>query len=97
MKNCQRFNICNAMVCPLDPDWELRVHLSGERVCIYLLEYFKEQGSVDNIPINTCKMLDLRAEDILAKFGIIRSQVCKSSLMPSKIQGFKDRKYQLQY
>ena len=84
MKSCKRFRICNAMVCPLDPKWELRAHLSGERVCIYLLEYFKEQGSIDNIPVNICRMLDSKAEDILVKFGVIRSQVCKSSLIPSK-------------
>ena len=97
MRKCKRFNVCNAMVCPLDPNWKSRAHLSGERVCIYLLVYFKEQGYADNIPVDVCRMLDFKAEDILAEFGIIRSQVCKSSLAPSKIQGFKDRRYQLQH
>lgn len=35
--DCPRFNDCNAAVCPLDPSWRRTVHLSGEKVCYYLL------------------------------------------------------------
>jgi hypothetical protein len=36
--NCDRFNDCSANICPLDPDWQQRKHLNGERVCFYLIE-----------------------------------------------------------
>jgi hypothetical protein len=35
--DCSRFYDCNAAVCPLDPRWRSAVHLSGEKVCYYLL------------------------------------------------------------
>lgn len=91
MEDCARFIKCNAMICPLDADWRERVHLSGERVCIYLLEYYKTLGSIDNIPDFICKSLDLNGEAILQKHAIIRAQVCKSAESRSKIQLFKDR------
>lgn len=36
--NCDRFNGCSANICPLDGDWQKRVHHNGERVCFYLIE-----------------------------------------------------------
>lgn len=36
--NCDRYQICSANVCPLDRDWQKRVHHNGERVCFYLIE-----------------------------------------------------------
>ncbi len=33
---CPRFGKCNAPVCPLDPDWQKRLHLPGEPTCHYL-------------------------------------------------------------
>jgi len=41
MHDCPKFDSCSAPICPLDPDWELRSHLDGERVCYYLTEYSK--------------------------------------------------------
>jgi hypothetical protein len=36
--SCDRFDTCSANICPLDPDWQQRKHLNGERVCFYLIE-----------------------------------------------------------
>lgn len=36
--SCDRFDKCSANICPLDPDWQQRKHLKGERVCFYLIE-----------------------------------------------------------
>ena len=91
MEDCARFIKCNAMVCPLDADWRKRVHLQGERVCIYLIEYYKEQGSVDNIPEFICGALDLIAENIMLKYSDIRRKVCVSSELPSRITQFKNK------
>jgi len=40
--SCDRFQICSASVCPLEPEWQKRKHLKGERICYYLLEAQKE-------------------------------------------------------
>lgn len=39
--DCPKFISCSATICPLDPDWNLRSYLDGERVCRYLTEYSK--------------------------------------------------------
>jgi hypothetical protein len=39
--DCPKFISCSAPICPLDPDWNLRSYLDGERVCRYLTEYSK--------------------------------------------------------
>ena len=89
--DCSKFKFCNAMVCPLDNSWNLRHHMSGERICGYLREYYKEQGSVDNIPEYLCKELENRAESIMGHFGLVRTQVCNGAITPSKISQFKEK------
>lgn len=44
MYDCPKFKSCSAPICPLDPDWGLRSHLDGDRVCYYLTELSKEAG-----------------------------------------------------
>src|SRR5688572_7286949 len=39
--DCDRFLRCNAPICPLDPDWRLRVAFRSEATCFYLLEAVK--------------------------------------------------------
>jgi len=52
MCDCPRANRCSAPICPLDPDWKLRVYRKGEPICFYLLEFVKPdaktqfQGSI---------------------------------------------------
>ncbi len=41
MTDCPKFDRCSAPICPLDADWAARVHLKGERICFYVLEYVK--------------------------------------------------------
>lgn len=42
MRDCPKYTICSAPICPLDPDWRKRVHAPSERVCFYLTEAAKE-------------------------------------------------------
>jgi hypothetical protein len=52
MRNCPKFEGWPAPICPLDPDWNLRVYRKGEPICFYMLEYVKPnaeaqfQGSI---------------------------------------------------
>ena len=38
---CPKFQKCNAPVCPIDPIWQKRRHMNGDRVCFYLMEAHK--------------------------------------------------------
>jgi len=40
-ESCDRFDRCSAPLCPLDPEYEKRVHQDGERVCYYMLQAVK--------------------------------------------------------
>lgn len=35
---CPKYQKCLAPICPLDADWQKRKHISGDRICFYLLE-----------------------------------------------------------
>jgi hypothetical protein len=35
---CLKFQKCNAPICPIDPIWQKRQHMNGDRVCFYLME-----------------------------------------------------------
>ena len=66
MKECPRFDKCNAPICPLDPDVLDRVHVKGDPVCHYLRLYVKnalwglKSGSVPaNLPIRVAELYPL--------------------------------------
>jgi len=40
--DCDRFYRCSAPLCPLDPDWRLRIVFRQEATCLYLLEAVKD-------------------------------------------------------
>ena len=85
LEQCPKYIKCSANVCPIDPEWKKRTHMRGERVCIYLIEYFKEQGDLKRIPLAICKNLEKTGESILKKHYEIRKQVIISSQTPSKL------------
>ncbi len=35
---CPKFQKCYAPICPIDPIWQKRKHMNGDRICFYLLE-----------------------------------------------------------
>jgi hypothetical protein len=41
MMSCPKYERCSAPVCPLDPDWRLRTHGTGDPICFYALEAVK--------------------------------------------------------
>ena len=45
MEDCPNFEGCNAPLCPLDPDWQKRTHLAGDKVCYYINTYAKTNGA----------------------------------------------------
>ena len=47
VRDCPKFDTCSAPICPLDPDWRLRVYRKGEPICFYLLEYVKPDARAE--------------------------------------------------
>lgn len=43
--DCPKWNGCNAPLCPLDPHSDLRRHMRGEPVCLWLRELAKPGGA----------------------------------------------------
>lgn len=41
LKICPKYESCSAPICLLDPDWNHRETLKGERICFYMGEYAK--------------------------------------------------------
>lgn len=38
LTQCQKYQQCNAPICPLDEKWQKRKHVNGDRICFYLPE-----------------------------------------------------------
>ena len=43
IKDCPKFDCCNAPICPLDPAWRNSAYLHGEGVCFYLRQASKSR------------------------------------------------------
>ena len=87
-RDCSRFDYCNAPVCPLDPDWHKRTHLSGERVCGLLCELVKDGGEarlMGSLRSELVQTLARVAPALSARWGRIRLQLERSALTGSKL------------
>lgn len=77
--DCDKFQSCNASLCPLDPHWRRTAHLSAEKVCSYLLASGKAgaaQRFADDRVFLAC--LDVLPE-VTAKHPDIRRGVEKAA------------------
>ena len=45
IESCPRIDKCSATKCPADSDVNLRRHLEGDPICLYLLQYAKGSNS----------------------------------------------------
>ena len=87
MKECPRFDGCNAPICPLDPDVLDRVHAKGEAVCHYLRLYVKnalwglKPGSVPaNLPIRVAEVYP----QLIARYGPLKDALLRAAKSPPK-------------
>ena len=87
MKECPRFDRCNAPICPLDPDVLDRVSVKGDSVCYYLRLYVKnalwglKPGSVP------AKLLIRVAEvypQLIARYGPLKDALLRAAKSPPK-------------
>ncbi len=87
MKECPRFDGCNAPICPLDPDVLDRVHVNGNPVCHYLRLYVKnalwglKPGSVPaNLPIRVAEVYP----QLIARYGPLKDALLRAAKSPPK-------------
>ena len=87
MKECPRFDRCNAPICPLDPDVLDREHLKGEAVCYYLRLYAKnalwglKPGSVPaKLPIRVAEVYP----QLIACYGTLKDALLRAAKSPPK-------------
>ncbi len=82
--DCPKFNVCSAPICPLDPLWPQAAHLSGERVCRYLLASGKE-GAVAHFRDDAVFPLALEVlSAIRESHPIIARRVDQAARLPLK-------------
>ena len=79
--SCPRFDHCIAPICPLDPHWSSSAHLSGERVCTYLLASVKP-GGVATIPAEIAETVVQLGPKIAERFGAIGSRMETAKTSP---------------
>ena len=87
MKECPRFEECNAPICPLDPDVLDRVYIKGDPVCYYLRLYAKDAlwglktGSLPaNLPIRVAELYPL----LCFRYAPLKAALLRAAKSPPK-------------
>lgn len=86
--DCPKFNSCSAPICPLDADWQDRLHLDGERVCFYLTEYVKQTARPilkGLLAAELFEAIEVGYHKIIAAHPRIKRQLERSSFNPIRI------------
>jgi hypothetical protein len=89
MAECPRYDRCNAPICPLDPDWRLRSHLAGERVCRWLTELAKPGGERElecHLQPDLVERVVQISPAILSHHALIQGSVRRASGTGSKLE-----------
>ena len=61
---CHKFSKCSATICPLDPDWQLRVLRRDDKTCLNLTEFVKAQ-SRERFEVQQLEVLYQRIAEVL--------------------------------
>jgi hypothetical protein len=88
IESCPKFNKCSANICPLDPDMLDRVHLPGERVCIYLTEYAKPHARTNlrgSLPDKQFEIITEAYPKIIDRYSSIKKRLSDASKKGSRM------------
>ena len=86
---CRKFDSCNAPQCPIDPRSLITPYYSGEPICLWLLEYAKEEtrpdlgSAIGDIPL---KVIAEVYEYLFSTYGAIRNRLNRAKLTPSRLK-----------
>ena len=86
--DCPKYDSCSANICPLDPDWRLRSHLNGERVCYYLTEAVKRDARANFASVRLGDLYEVvlpRIPEIVSQHRIIGRALLSASKSSSRM------------
>jgi hypothetical protein len=75
IERCPKSCRCSAPICPLDPDWRLRVHLKGEPVCHWLRCLVKPGGRAilgGCVPTEVAQAIVGAHSEVIARYAPIK-------------------------
>ena len=78
LPDCPKWESCSAPICPIDPNWGARRHRPGERICRWLLELAKSEGSTvlaGALSVETASTVAEVSPDIIARHSDIRAKL----------------------
>ena len=87
MKECPRFEGCNAPICPLDPDVLDRAHVKGDPVCHYLRLYVKRALwglKAGSVPANLTIRIVAVYSRLTARYGPLKDALLRAAKSPPK-------------
>ncbi len=73
--DCDRFDLCNAPLCPLDPNWGESIWLNDEPICYYMRNAVRGRKTLVYTPLQG----SLVPEAILSHYPRMHHQICASS------------------
>jgi hypothetical protein len=88
MTSCPKFLRCNAPICPLDPDWQLRKHLPGDPVCGLAQEVVKDGSEArlsSNVSGETLAEVLRVLPEMTSRWGRIKSAVERAKTSGSRM------------
>jgi hypothetical protein len=91
MRDCPRYNVCSVPICPLDNDWELRTHIDGEPVCIWLTEARKPNAVANFEAAEVSDLLpwcNAISPAMMKRLGPIRRALERAGTTGSRLEQF---------
>ena len=95
MRDCPKWDSCNAPLCPLDKGISQRVYLRGEAICFYMHEYVKtdsygrfkacHRGYIYQAISDVLK-------EVLSTHGYIKNRLERASNTPSRMTVTSNKK-----
>ena len=84
---CPKFDNCSAPICPIDPEWQKRVHIKDDPVCFYLRQHSKHGHRGQNtggVPEELLKEVERVYPEVIARYAPLKRALKKASCSPSK-------------
>jgi len=84
---CPKFDHCSAPICPIDPEWQKRVHIKGDPVCFYLRQHAKDPLWGQKTGSVASKLIDKVGEvylAVIARYGPLKTALVRAEKSPVK-------------